>query len=388
MRIVHTSDWHAGRIWKGKDRLNELQSVLDEIAEFIDHERVDLLLVSGDIFDSGAPAAAAERAVFRFFRRVGATGAKTVAIAGNHDSAARLEAWGTLTELVDVYAVARPRPADKGGVIRLDTRSGEPAVVAAIPWAPVRDIVSALELAVDETLARQKYAEWMKLIVDNLRAGFRSDAVNLLMAHTHLDGARFGTSERKVHLGEDWAATAQILPSDAHYVALGHIHKPQRIEAAPSPTYYAGSPLQLDFGEAGEEKSFVVIDAHRGRPAEINRIPYRSGVPLRQIRATLAELERDATALCDAGWLSVTVPITVPDPDLGGKVRRLLPNTLIVDADLPQAEERPPEIDRSSLSPPDLFRAYFRREHNGAEPPDKLVELFAELRQQAEEGEE
>jgi DNA repair protein SbcD/Mre11 len=388
MRIVHTSDWHAGRIWKGKDRLNELQSVLDEIAEFIDHERVDLLLVSGDIFDSGAPAATAERAVFRFFRRVGATGAKTVAIAGNHDSAARLEAWGTLTELVDVYAVARPRPADKGGVIRLDTRSGEAAVVAAIPWAPVRDIVSALELAVDETLARQKYAEWMKLIVDNLRAGFRSDAVNLLMAHTHLDGARFGTSERKVHLGEDWAATAQILPSDAHYVALGHIHKPQRIEAAPSPTYYAGSPLQLDFGETGEEKSFVVIDAHRGRPAEINRIPYRSGVPLRQIRATLAELERDATALCDAGWLSVTVPITVPDPDLGGKVRRLLPNTLIVDADLPQAEERPPEIDRSSLSPPDLFRAYFRREHSGAEPPDKLVELFAELRQQAEEGEE
>ena len=163
--------------WKGKDRLNELQSVLDEIAEFIDHERVDLLLVSGDIFDSGAPAAAAERAVFRFFRKVGATGAKTVAIAGNHDSAARLEAWGTPSQkLVDVYAVARPRPADKGGVIRLDTRPGEPAVVAAIPRAPVRDIVSALELAVDETLARQKYAEWMKLIVDNLRAGFRSDA--------------------------------------------------------------------------------------------------------------------------------------------------------------------------------------------------------------------
>ncbi len=178
MRIVHTSDWHAGRIWKGRDRLDELQAILDEIASFIEHDNVDVLLVSGDVFDSGAPAAAAERTVFRFFRRVGAAGAKTVVIAGNHDSAARLEAWGTLTELVEVYAVARPRSADGGGLVKFDTRSGGRAIVAAIPWAPVRDIVTALELASDETVARQRYADWMKLIVDNLRAGFRGDAVN------------------------------------------------------------------------------------------------------------------------------------------------------------------------------------------------------------------
>jgi len=208
------------------------------------------------------------------------------------------------------------------------------------------------------------------------------------MAHTHLDGARFGTSERRVHLGDDWAATPQALPSDAHYVALGHIHKPQRIEAAPSPTFYAGSLLQLDFGEAGEEKSYVVIDAHPGRPAEIQRIPYRNGVPLRRIRATLTELEHDATALRDAGWLSVTVPVTAPDPDLNGKVHRLLPNTLVVDPDLPQEDERPPEIDRASLSPADLFRAYFRKEHGGGEPADNLVEAFNELRSQTEGGEE
>jgi exonuclease SbcD len=384
MRIVHTSDWHAGRIWKGRDRLDELQAILDELAGCIEHDKVDVLLVSGDVFDSGAPAAAAERAVFRFFRRVGATKAKTVVIGGNHDSAARLEAWGTLTELVDVYAVARPRAADRGGVIRFDTRSGEHAIIAAIPWAPVREIVTALELAVDETAARQRYADWMKLIVDNLRGSFRGDAVNLLMAHTHLDGAQFGTSERRVHLGEDWAATAQVLPSDAHYVALGHIHKPQRIEAAPSPTCYAGSPLQLDFGEAGEEKSFVVIDAHPGRPAQIQRIPYRGGVPLRRIRATLVELERDAPALRDAGWLSVTVPLTAPDPDLNGKVRRLLENALVVDTELPQQDGQRPEVDRASLSPSELFRVYFRKKHSGAEPADNLIGVFNELRRQAE----
>ncbi len=228
----------------------------------------------------------------------------------------------------------------------------------------------------------------MKRIVDNLRGSFRGDAVNLLMAHTLLDGAQFGTSERRVHLGEDWAATAQVLPSDAHYVALGHIHKPQRIEAAPSPTCYAGSPLQLDFGEAGEEKSFVLIDARPGRPAQIQRIPYRSGVPLRRIRATLAELERDVPVLRNAGWLSVTVPLTAPDPDVNGKVRRLLGNALVVDAELPQEDEQRPEVDRASLSPAELFRAYFRKAHGGAEPADSLLEVFMELRRQAEGSDE
>jgi exonuclease SbcD len=388
MRIVHTSDWHAGRIWKGKDRLEEVESILNEIADFLDHEKIDVLLVSGDIFDNGAPAAAAERAVFRFFRRVGGMGVKSVVIAGNHDSAYRVEAWGILTELVEVRALGRPRSINDGGVIECDTRCGERAIVAAIPWAPVSAIVSALELAADETAARQHYADWIRIVVSNLHAGFRPDAVNLLMAHTHLDGAQFGTSERRVHLGDDWAATAQVLPADAHYVALGHIHKPQRIDAAPSPTCYAGSPLQLDFGEADDQKSFVLVEAHPGRPAEITRIPYRSGTRLRRITATLDELDRDAAALRTVGWLSVTVPLIAPDPDINGKVRRLLPNALVVDARPPEVEEQRSHIDRSSLAAVDLFRSYFRRQHNGAEPPDEMIDAFNELHRRAEEENE
>ncbi|MBL8230173.1 MAG: exonuclease subunit SbcD, partial [Bryobacterales bacterium] len=81
MKIVHTSDWHAGRVWKGIHRLDELQACLDQMAEYVEREKVDLLLVTGDVFDSGAPAARAERVVFRFFKRIGATGAHSVAIA-------------------------------------------------------------------------------------------------------------------------------------------------------------------------------------------------------------------------------------------------------------------------------------------------------------------
>src|SRR5215813_13074275 len=117
MLIVHSSDWHAGRVWKAIDRLPELEAVLENLGDFIERERVDLLLMSGDVFDSRGPSARAERAVFRFFRRVGKAGTKTVVIAGNHDDPARLEAWGMLAELVDVATVARPCRPDQGGVV-------------------------------------------------------------------------------------------------------------------------------------------------------------------------------------------------------------------------------------------------------------------------------
>src|SRR5262249_34007511 len=135
MLIVHSSDWHAGRLWKGIDRLPELETVLEHLGDFIDRERVDLLLMSGDVFDNRGPSAAAERAVFRFLRRLGRAGTKTAVIAGNHDDPLRLEAWGTLAELADVTTLARPRPAHQGGVFEFEARSGERAVIAAVPFA-------------------------------------------------------------------------------------------------------------------------------------------------------------------------------------------------------------------------------------------------------------
>ncbi|MGO9061420.1 MAG: exonuclease SbcCD subunit D [Candidatus Binataceae bacterium] len=386
MRIVHTSDWHAGRIWKSVDRLDELGRVLENLGDFVEKQRIDLMLLSGDIFDSGAPVAEAERLVFRFLRRVGEGGTSTVAIAGNHDNPRRLEAWGTLAELVSVHAVPRPVPADKGGVIELQTKSGECAVIAAVPFASSAMLVSALQLAQDETQARQQYAESLKSIVQLLCGRFRPDAVNLLMLHTHLEGALFSGSERRVHLGEEWAATPQAFPANAHYVALGHIHKPQKIEASPSPAYYAGSPLQLDFGEIGEEKSFVFVDARPNQPAHIERMPYIGGRPLNEAQGTLEELERGADRLKELGWLRVTVKLTEPDPDLGGKIRRLLPNTVTINADLVRSEEeiemkKPPK----GATPKELFSAYFRHKH-GVKPNDSLVEAFERLRESEEEN--
>lgn len=364
MKIVHTSDWHVGRRWKGIQRLDELGAVLDHLAAFIEREAIDLVLHTGDVFESRNPPAEAEQLVNRFLVRVGRSGAQMLVLAGNHDDPLRLDARSLLTELVNVQILGRPRPAARGGTRTIETRCGEKAVVAALPFASPGAWVSALDLAGEEASARSKYARMFELAVQDLCAAFRPDAVNLLMAHTHIEGAVFGESERRVHIGADWAALPEALPSTASYIALGHIHKPQKIDA-PAPAYYGGSLLQMDFGEAGEEKTFVVVTASPGKRAAVEHVSYEGGLPLVDLRATLAELEETADQH-RTGWLRVTVPLTERDPDLNRKVREMLPNALVVRAELPEPEEQPEIRLETGVPPVGHYAAYYLREHQQA----------------------
>jgi exonuclease SbcD len=376
MKIVHTSDWHIGRRWKGIQRFDELETVLDHLASFIEENSIDLVLHTGDVFESRNPPAEAEQLVNRFLVRVGRSGAQMLVIAGNHDDALRLDARSLLTEFIHVQILGRPRPASRGGTRTFETRGGEKAVIAALPFASPGAWVSALDLTGEEESARKQYARMFERAVQDLCRPFRPDAVNILMAHTHLEGALFGESERRVHIAEDWAASPQTLPRTASYVALGHLHKPQKIEA-PAPAYYAGSLLQMDFGEAGEEKSFVVVTASPGKRAVVEHVPYEGGLPLVDLRATFEELEATADEH-RTGWLRVTVPLVEKDPDLNRKVRELLPNALVVRAELPEPGEQPDFRLETGLSPVGHYGAYHLRVHQ-QEAELAVLEAFRDL---------
>ncbi len=378
MRIVHTSDWHAGRIWKSRNRLAELRTVLDHLAAFIERERIDLVLMSGDVFDSTSPAADAERAVSEFFMRLGRARVPSVVVAGNHDNPARLEAWGLLAEFVGVRTLGLPKRRTAGGLIELETTNGERACIAAVPFAPVGRLVEALTLAHDETAARQLYADAMQRIFAHLAEGFRADAVNLAVGHSHVSGARPTGSERVVTLGDDWAATPQAMPSTAQYVALGHIHLPQRVMAAGPHTEYAGSPMQLDFGEVGQVKTFAVVEVTPGKPPRVEHVPYEGGVELGDWSGTLAELEASVERLSAFGYLRLRVSLDAPMPELNRRLRQLLPNVVVVDAVLPELEPGRPEPVAASVAPADRFRAFHQRRHQ-REAEDATMQLFNEL---------
>src|SRR3954452_4546295 len=168
MKIVHTSDWHVGRRWKGIQRLDELEVVLDHLAAFIEEHSIDLVLHTGDVFESRNPPAEAEQLVNRFLVRVGRSRAHMLVIAGNHDDPLRLDARSLLTELVNVQILGRPRSASRGGARTIETRSGETAVIAALPFASPGAWVSALDVAGEEASARAKYARMFERAVEDL----------------------------------------------------------------------------------------------------------------------------------------------------------------------------------------------------------------------------
>jgi DNA repair protein SbcD/Mre11 len=390
MRIVHSADWHVGRLWKNISRLDETSRVLDSLAEFLEREKIDLLLVAGDIFDTNNPGADAEQLVFEFFRRLGAKNIPAVVIAGNHDSPGRIDAYGTLADLAGVHLVGRPRLAARGGVLTLPTASGEKAIVASLPFAAPGVFVTALELGGDASNARAHYAEKFQLAAAHLAQSFRPDCVNLLMAHSHVEGALIGNSERQVHLGAEWTARPQTLPDKAQYVALGHIHRPQRMDKAPIPTEYSGSILQLDFGEAGQAKSFVVVDVQPGGEAKIERVPYQGGKELLDLKLTLPELEARQEEFQAAGWLRVSVVNDAPMPDLARKVRQQLGNALVIrfEPSAAEAERRltveSPTRAQSGKRPVEMYREFHERQYQRL-PDPAVEEAFQRLYEKCED---
>jgi DNA repair protein SbcD/Mre11 len=297
MKILHTSDWHVGRTIRGRSRAGEHEAVLAEIVGIAEAEQVDLVLVAGDQFDTAAPSPEAERIVWQALLDLTATGAHVVTVAGNHDNPARLQAVQPLLALSRITTAAHLARPDQGGRVDITVGSGETARIALLPFLSQRSIVGADELmGLDADQHANRYDERARQILGKLCAGYATDTVNLAMTHLMVAGGTLGGGERTAHTIFDYAVAALAFPPSAHYVALGHLHRAQKIPAG-APVHYSGSPLQLDFGETADTKSVTLIEATAGKPAEVTTVALSAGRRLRTLRGSLDDLEsqRDST---------------------------------------------------------------------------------------------
>lgn len=375
MKILHTADWHVGRTLRGRSRADEHREVLDEIVAIAENRAVDLVLVAGDQFDRAVPTAESERIVYDALLRLARTGAQVVVIAGNHDNPRRLTAVRPLLKLANINAASSVAPPDQGGLLHLATRSGETACIALFPFQSKRGIVKAEALMTGDPDDHQKeYADRCRRIADALCADFTADTVNLVVAHLTVVGAATGGGERTAHIF-DYYVPADMFPAAAHYVALGHIHRPQRIPGR-CPIWYAGSPFALDFGETHSEHCVLLIEAEAGKPAHIEQVPLKSGRALTTIRGGSLQLEQLAGTTGD-DFLRVIVE-EAPTPGLAEQVRDMFPNA--VDVIVARPGETGPErkaIDPGELRDPrNQFQRYLKE--RGIES-DELVKLFGEL---------
>ncbi len=378
MRLLHTSDWHLGKVLKGVDRLPEQRAVLAEIVGIAADEGVDLVVVAGDVFESAAPAPDAQQLAFQTLLALRATGADVVVIAGNHDNADAFEAVRPVFGAAGITVLGRPCLPEAGGVVVLGAaRTGQPVQLALLPFTSQRGIVRAADLFTgNASTANDRYAERMARIVTRLAAGFHAGAVNVLVAHGTVTGARFGGGEREAQSIFDYHVPADVFPVTGSYVALGHLHRTQEVFAK-CPAWYSGSPIAVDFGEEAASPSVLVVDASPGSPARVRRVELATPRRLRTLSGTVAELAA-AAAEASAGDALLRVVVTEPARSgLGDEVRALLPNAIDIQVAPPAAGRRPDRPSRrSGRSTVELFHEYLA-ERNIADPA--VEALFAEL---------
>ena len=374
MKLLHTSDWHVGKTIRGISRADEHTTVLAEMAQIARSEEVDLVIVSGDLFDSSAPTAGAEEIVYRALLDLAKTGAQIAVIAGNHDNPRRLRAVAPLLQLGQVHLVAEPTRPEDGGVLHLRARSDHAEIqLAMLPFVSKRGIVRAKHLISNEAFENaQNYSERMRVLIADLCDSFRSDTVNLLAAHTFVLGGRAGGGERPSHLVEEYAVTAQSFPtSTMGYGALGHLHRPQDVRP---PLHYCGSPLQLDFGEADQIKQVNIVTLAPSIPADIRAVRLNAGRQLRTLTGTLDELASMSPP--DDAWLKVVVQ-SPGRADLAQTVRELLgPSVVDIRVESPRSITRQRRFDHRNHSPQELFHVYLK--HQNIEDT-RVSDLFSEL---------
>ncbi len=376
MKLLHTSDWHVGKAMRGQSRADEHEAVLAEITGIAAAEAVDLILVTGDLFETSAPSPESEAIVYRHLLGLAGTGAKVVVIAGNHDNPRRLAAVTPLLALGQVTLLAEPAKADAGGVVRFETPAGEAVNLALLPFVSQRGIVKA-----DDLMGRQAadhaatYAERLRRLVEHLTAGLDAgDAVNLLAAHAMVSGGTLGGGERSAHTIFQYELPGGAFPASLSYVALGHLHRTQQVPGAACPAWYPGSPLALDFGEEEDRKAVLVVEVGAGLPASVRTVPLTAGRALRTVRGTVDDLRALAGDVGD-DWLRVVVD----EPARAGlaeEVRALLPNAVQVSARPVEAEDGAPRAVRLGRSPDELFAEYLAE--RDVEDP-RLLTLFGEL---------
>jgi exonuclease SbcD len=378
LRFLHTGDWHVGKAIRGRSRHDEFAAVLAEVVGVAVQEGVDAVLIAGDLYEHRAASPDADALVFETLVRFHEAGIPVVAIPGNHDSALRMEAFARVLRSIDVHAVPKVAPPDRGSVVEVGSRDGsETALVACVPFVPERRFGDAAALFDATETWYQSYAEGVGQLLLAMAGAFRDDRVNVLLAHLFTDGALLGGGEREVKTGLEYAVSPSRLPGTASYIALGHIHKPQAVKGAPSPARYAGSLLQLDFGEREQRKSVAVVDTAVGKPARIREVPLSAGRKLLDVRGTLDGLPSRAEEVGDA-FLRVFVTTEGPVPGLADRVRDVLPNAVHVEADYPREELAVGSEPLASLLPRDQFLAYYRHAH-AAEPAPELLEVFDEV---------
>ncbi|WP_456381451.1 exonuclease SbcCD subunit D C-terminal domain-containing protein [Hydrogenimonas sp.] len=340
MKILHTSDWHIGRNLYGRKRYEEFEAFLTWMVETIQREEIDVLLIAGDIFDTSTPSNRAQELYYRFLCRVAASSCRHVVVtAGNHDSPSFLDAPKELLEALGVHVIGSvaENPEEEVLVLKGEDGSAE-LIVCAVPYLRDRDIrvAEAGESVEDKERKliegiRGHYAE-VTALAEGKRAELGGEIPVVAMGHLFTAGGQTveGDGVRELYVGSLAHVAANIFPDTLDYVALGHLHVPQKVGGFDT-IRYSGSPLPMGFGEAMQEKSVCVVE-FSGLDPDVRLIPVPVFQKLERIRGNWEEISArvlELKAVESRAWLE----IVYEGEEVMGDLRERL-DAIVADTDM------------------------------------------------------
>ncbi|KSU84787.1 Exodeoxyribonuclease I subunit D [Fictibacillus enclensis] len=379
MRLLHTADWHLGRTLEGRSRLEEQQQFLDELVQIAEEERVDAIIMAGDVFDTVNPPAAAEQMFYDGMARLSDRGRRPViAIAGNHDHPDRLAASSPLSGNLGITLVGLPTTQLYSYGIE---RTQEKLNICALPYPSESRLKEVLSDTGEELHLRNQYDNWVGQYFNRMTEWFDPQAVNIAMSHLYVAGSNESDSERPVHIGGAYTVAAETLPQKAQYVALGHLHRPQNVKRAKTAARYSGSPLSYSFSEAGHTKSVTIVDLAPGKEASIREIPLTCGHPLMVYHANgVADVHQWLDEVCPSkAWvdLSITVKDSIAMEDIQA-IRKAHKGIIHIKPAFEGTREPETSVQKN-LPIDELFKTFYKRQTGGGVPDENVLSLFLEL---------
>ncbi|WP_313465444.1 exonuclease subunit SbcD [Pseudomonas nitroreducens] len=397
MRILHTSDWHLGQHFMGKSREAEHQAFCSWLIEQVREQAVDAVIIAGDIFDTGAPPSYAREQYNRFIVELRDTGARLVVLGGNHDSVAMLEESRDLLACLDTQVIAAVGTDLERQLLVLPQRDGQlGAILCAIPFIRPRDVLTSLagQSAQDKQLALQQaiQAHYRELFerAEAQRETLGRHLPIIATGHLTTVGASASESVREIYVGTLEAFPTSAFPA-ADYIALGHIHRPQKVGGLEH-IRYSGSPIALSFDEATQGKEVLLVDLDDSGLRSVTALPVPRFQPLKSVSGSLAELPAELARVAREGsaeqpvWLEVMVHTDDYLTDIQLRVEKLCEELPVIvlrtrrergTAQAALFSEAKETLDE--LSPEDVFRQRLDAEELDAPLRERLTGLYRQV---------
>jgi len=378
MKILHTSDLHVGKKLMGRERYAEYRAVFSELTEICKDENIELVLIAGDVFDTYTPSAEAEEIFYSGVKQLSRL-CTVLVISGNHDDYVRLTAAAALAEELNVYIVGNntksikcgkksgvyPEKSGLGWVIFANER-GERVYINTLPYP---NEARFKEGKTDESF-EEKMARWLALGEE----GKTEKLPSVLLSHIFVAGGSVSDSEREIDLGGTRVVPLDMLP-DCDYVALGHLHKRQRLGKN---AYYSGAPMQFTFDESGAKKSVNVFDLTADGVQNLRQIEITS--PRKLIRLQANGVENGIKLLEENADCFVELTLNLGGPMLPSQSAELhaFENLVSLKAEVQGEVAANTVVSNKNKSSSQIFSDYYKLRYD-KEVPQDLLSLFLSL---------